>query len=424
MALQILNESRPPTADRRSLSAPPALRRFPYPYRAMLAICSDLDETADATVYREQMRFLNTCEPTSMGDGVGLEVGNTIYFDMPRAQFAYWNTDDDGRAMVRSLISSGHIDCLHSFGDLATTRAHAGRALDELTRHGLSLKVWIDHATAPTNFGADIMQGHGDEVGHAAYHADLTLGYGVDYVWRGRVTSVIGQGEPIKALGCRPRCHPASSLRSIAKETAKQLLGRLGNAKYAFHATNRVCVSATLRDAQSVIEFLRCNPHPRGLDCGDTANGFAEVLTSEFLNRLVDQEGCCVLYTHLGKLRGGSFSRDAGKAFQLLSTYQRNGKILVTTTRRLLDYQRTIQRITVRVSTDRGRSVIHLTTADKSGLPISRAELAGLTFYITDPHDTTVRVDGFDAPDLILNTPDETGFSSISFPWKALSFPV
>ena len=98
------------------------LRRFPYPYRAMLAICSDLDETPDRHVYWETMKFLNTTEETTMGSGVGLEVGNSIYFDMPPDQFAYWNTDDAGREMVRSLIQSGHIDCLHSYGDLATTR--------------------------------------------------------------------------------------------------------------------------------------------------------------------------------------------------------------------------------------------------------------------------------------------------------------
>src|SRR4051812_9900410 len=77
-----------------------ALRRLPYPYRAMLAICSDLDETPDRHVYLETMRFLNTQELTTMGNGVGLEVGNTIYFDMPSDQFAYWNTDNTGRAMV------------------------------------------------------------------------------------------------------------------------------------------------------------------------------------------------------------------------------------------------------------------------------------------------------------------------------------
>ena len=117
-----------------------AVRRIPYPYRAMLAICSDLDETPDRHVYEDTARYLNTHRMTSMGPGVGLEVGNTIYFDMPPDQFAYWNTDDAGRAMIQALIRSGHIDCFHSFGDLARTRGHAGRALDELARHDCRLE--------------------------------------------------------------------------------------------------------------------------------------------------------------------------------------------------------------------------------------------------------------------------------------------
>ncbi len=78
------------------MSANVQLRDLPYPYRAMLAICSDLDETPDRNVYYQIMRFLNTTEETAMGPGVGLEVGNSVYFDMPPNQFAYWNTDDAG----------------------------------------------------------------------------------------------------------------------------------------------------------------------------------------------------------------------------------------------------------------------------------------------------------------------------------------
>ena len=52
-----------------------SLRALPYPYRAMLAIASDLDETPDLGVYLESMRYLNTRGDTSMGPGVGLEVG-------------------------------------------------------------------------------------------------------------------------------------------------------------------------------------------------------------------------------------------------------------------------------------------------------------------------------------------------------------
>ena len=59
------------------------VRRFPYPYEAALAICSDLDETPNRDIYYETAKFLNTTQMTSMGRGVGLEVGNTIYFDMP-----------------------------------------------------------------------------------------------------------------------------------------------------------------------------------------------------------------------------------------------------------------------------------------------------------------------------------------------------
>jgi len=136
-----------------SMSLKATMRSIPYPYRAMLAICSDLDETPDRHVFWEIMRFLNTTEETTIGQGVGLEVGNSIYFDMPPGQFAYWNTDDKGREMVRILIQSGHIDCLHSYGDLATTRKHAARALEELTAHDCKLEVWIDHGRAITNFG-------------------------------------------------------------------------------------------------------------------------------------------------------------------------------------------------------------------------------------------------------------------------------
>src|SRR5205807_3651475 len=90
------------------------LARYPHPYRAMMAICSDLDETPNWNVYREIMRFLNTTEPTPMGLGVGLEVGNSIYFMMPTDQYSYFGTDEFGRAMARSFMHSGHIDCLHS----------------------------------------------------------------------------------------------------------------------------------------------------------------------------------------------------------------------------------------------------------------------------------------------------------------------
>jgi hypothetical protein len=74
--------------------------KIPYPYKAILAICSDLDETPDRNQYFNLMKFLNSRDLTPLGPGVGLEVGNSIYFDMPADQFSYWNTDDQGRRMT------------------------------------------------------------------------------------------------------------------------------------------------------------------------------------------------------------------------------------------------------------------------------------------------------------------------------------
>jgi hypothetical protein len=316
--------------------------KYPAPYRAMLAICSDLDETPDAETYFELMRFLNTTEQTSLGAGVGLEVGNTIYFDMPPGHFSYWSTDDKSREKIRALIQSGHIDCLHSFGDLATTRARAACALEELHRHDCFLKVWVDHAVAPTNLGADIMRGHGDEPGHLAYHADLSFAYGIEYVWRGRVTSVVGQDCPVSFQGVANWSHPVASMKTLAKEAAKQVLARSGNGKYALHANNRLINDAVLRDGRPVREFLRSHPHWEGVSGGDNAVGMAEVLTTNYLDQLVASGGVCILYTHLGKYpsrgSGPAFPASTVAAFRRLAEYYRSGKICVTTTRRLLDF--------------------------------------------------------------------------------------
>ena len=326
----------------------PSVLRPPPASPALLAICSDLDETPDADTYFELMRFLNTTEETSMGPGVGLEVGNTIYFDMPPGHFSYWNTTEENREKIRALIRSGHIDVLHSFGDLATSRAHAARALEELKRHGCEVKVWVDHAQAVSNFGADIMLGHGDEPGHPVYHADLTFSYGIQYVWMGRVTSVIGQERPFSLTQLWSDLCPLSSAhgslvsaRTFTKECAKQILSRVGQRKYAPHRPNRILGRSRLRDGREVPEFLRCNPHPGGVSCADRGDQIHEVLTRNFLDRLAASRGACILYTHLGKLGAGEnrrrFRPEVVRAFQLLAEYSRSGKIHVTTTRRLLD---------------------------------------------------------------------------------------
>ena len=397
------------------------IRPLPYPFRAMLAICSDLDETPDRHVYWETLRFLNTHESTTMGAGVGLEVGNSIYFDMPSDQFAYWNTDDTGRAMVRNLIRSGHIDCLHSFGDLATTRQHAGRALEELERADCHLKVWIDHAVAPSNFGADIMEGYGDVPNAEVYHADLTHSYGIRYVWRGRVTSIIGQNVRHSFRGIYNRYHPLASTKTVFKELVKTGLLGITQEKYAMHAKNQVLRRIQLRSGQRVNEFLRANPHWEGVGSGATAAGLADVLTEAMLSRLIRREGMCILYTHLGKISKYEepFGPQSRTALRRLAAASQEGRILVCTSRRLLDYCRMLNSITVTVGAE-GRCVSINITAN----PTEQIDCSGLSFYVDDPAHTEVLLNGTKIDNLQRNNFDHTQQPSVSIPWRRLAFPT
>ena len=393
----------------------------------MMAICSDLDETPDAETYFESMKFLNGTGATAMGPGVGLEVGNSIYFDMAPDQFSYWNASESDRERIRALIRSGHIDCLHSFGDLATTRAHAARALEELEKHQCRLKVWVDHAVAPSNFGFDIMRGHGDQPAHAAYHSDLTLSYGIEYLWRGRVTSIIGQDRPLSFGGLWDRRHPGPSALAITKEAAKQVLGRLGDSKYHLHARNRTLRHVVLRDGQPSRAFLRCNPYPLGIHLGDRGDAVHDVLTPAFLDRLVAREGNCILYTHLGKLalENGRprFGRAAVDAFGRLARYDRDGKILVTTTRRMLDYRRMILELQISVARERDQTVIRLggDLANPRSAPAER--YAGLTLEVDSISNLRLVTREGAAVPFRANPPDGDQGASISVPWPRLSFP-
>lgn len=419
----------PVTEPGRQTSAPSAARpvsmtrrRLPYPYRAMLAICSDLDETPGLDTYLESLRFLNTTERTAMGTGAGLEVGNSLYFDMAPGHVSYWNADDRGRAMLRTLIRSGHIDCLHSYGDTATTRAHAGRALDELGRHDCRFEVWVDHAVAPTNFGADIMRGSGDLPGAPAYHADLTCAHGIRFVWRGRVTSVAGQDTERKVGAIFSTTHRAASAKTLVKEATKGWLGRAARSRYAMHAANDLLRPVSLRSGQAVDEFLRCNPHWGGVSCGDTAQGMADVLTRPVLDTLLAREGVCVLYTHLGKVtsRAEPFNRRTRDALHLLAAYAADGRILVTTTRRLLGYCAAVRDLRVTGTQRGGLLAIEVQTSPATTV----TDVQGLTFYTAAPSmQATLQIDGGSPIALVASPPDHTGRPSVSLPWVRREYP-
>ena len=396
-----------------------ALRSVPFPYSAMLAICSDLDETASLDCYLQSSKFLNTEATTRFGKGVGLETGNTMYFHMPEGELSYWGTTDEGRAAIRALIRSGHIDCLHSFGDSALNRQQVKQCLAELERHECRIEVWIDHAVAASNFGADIMRGQGDLRDEDIYHADLTLAHGVKFLSRGRVTSMIGQDARKSLRGIVSWGHPLLSVKTLVKEAVKIVLGTLGHKKYVMHGSNKLLRSVTLRDGQSAIEFLRANPHPLGVDQGENAFGLGEVVTRRFLDRLAARQAKCVLYTHLGKRidENKGFPEHTVEALRELKRRNETGEILVTTTQRVLNYAQMMEGVSWQVETTPDGLDLFLDargTSDFQGLSLE------------SPSETRVRlfVGGERVPLQSDECPLRAGRIVWYIPWRKLAYPL
>ena len=397
-----------------------SLRKYPYPYQSMLAICSDLDETPNKDIYFEIARYLNTTEETFLGKGVGLEVGNTIYFDMPEHNFSYTNTDDNGREKIHQLIESGYIDCLHSFGDFVDDRALIEKCWKIIQSGKRKIEVWVDHAQAPTNLDNDIMQGQGAEVGKPAYHSDLTVQSGMlPFIWKGRVTSCVAQNTKRSYQALFNKKQIKASLKTIALEFTKGWFARLGNQKYAMHKDNKVLQQSTLVDGTIVNEFMRCNPSWGGVSCFDQAREIHHVLTKKMLDTLVDKEGCSVLYSHLGKVNSvlEPFTNETCEAFELLADYQNDHKILTATTRRLLGYNRTVNELKFEIKKVIGEVQIHLTTAYQG------EDLNGLTWYVDEPEAISLYINNIKYTDLAINKKNNKEQASVSIKWRSLTFP-
>ncbi len=402
-------------------------RSFPHPYKAALAICSDVDCTPDFATYREIMRFLNTAEKTRIGTGLNMEVGNSMYFLAPSFRYAYWNLSEPEREHTRELIRSGYIDCLHSIGEDARIREHAAGAYEELSRHDCWLKVWVDHSKTPTNFGPDLMRGHGDEAGHSAYHADLAAAYGICFVWRGRVTSAVAQESEGSIRGILSREHVLGSVLSLGKHAMKSFIGSHGCARYRSIAENRLLWPITLRDGNRLYEFQRSNPHWAGPGCA-SGRDLAEVLSTKVLDSLIAAGGMSIIYTHFcAEMAPDTILHPRTvEGLRRLAEYYADGKILVTTTQRLLCYCRAREEVSAECRPMPDRSIeihLHHGKAAISDIPLEDTDLSGLTFYTPDPARTRIYWKGQEVTSTTRNPPDETGKPSVSIIWLPLDFP-
>ncbi|HWR84348.1 MAG TPA: hypothetical protein VN285_13710 [Candidatus Deferrimicrobium sp.] len=418
------------------------LRKFPYPYRAALAICSDIDETESIEKFIEIQRFLNTTIETSFGLGLGLEVGNSFWFynqqfelhnrrqagdSVPDVYFSgvpdlgislFSGTSDSLSAhapILFALIRAGYIDCLHSYGNFGVggfSPALAERAAELLQRESLRVDVFTNHGGRENehNLG-DALRHLGDNPTSDLYHAAFTRSLDVKFLWRGHLTHVVGQDGDC-------------SIKNLAKLTYERLQDLFYTAQ-DFPHDNKLVHIMQLDDSRKVFDFVRyINPWGRYSVAREPF--IPHQLGQAQIDELIASRGFMIFYTHLGVNPQPPYLHDSTiAALRYVAARNETGELLVTTTSKLLNYyvhckylywQTRNQSDTLYIMIDSIANEV-----EGSFVP-TEADLEGLTMYV--PLTTPIQLLVANEPiPFVTNAKDETGRFSISVPWRPLKFP-
>lgn len=380
------------------------LRKFPYPYASMLALCSDIDDTTldNFKIYHQ---FLNTKENTAYGQGLGLDVGDSMWLymgdDYSNANnvMTYYkginvNKINDASQIIH-FIKSGWIDCIHTFGDFSAAnqrgtlfkRKLAVDGWKTLNDIGFKPKVWINHGNQANvqNFGAATISKfmsyqHGDDPKSVYYHTDITITNGIKYVWNSKNSNKFGSSFPLFPI--------------------------------------------YLRDGRKVWGFSRyTNVITKGkIDWVWTPNELHREITKNNLNSIVKNQQYCILTQHLGVKTEDIFKKENLNALYLLKRYQDENKILIANTTRLLDYAVAQKYLNYNETEKNGKIYINILSINDPLFGILTPELddiRGITFYTDDVQKTVLLINNkaVDTDEIQINPKDETGQASIGIKW-------
>lgn len=387
------------------------IRRFPYPYSAMLSLCSDIDDTTleNFKIYHQ---FLNTKEKTPYGEGVGLDVGDSMWLYVANAYLkptkqvsgsdaimSYYKginiSNKNNADEITNFTKCGWIDCIHTFGDFSTndekgtsfTRELAINGWQTLKDIGFSPKIWINHGNRSNkqNFGAAttstfMSYQQGDNPKSIYYHTDITIANGIKYIWNSINNDSFGQDYPLFEI--------------------------------------------TLRDGKKIWGFHRyTNNILKGkIDWTWTPKEIHKQLTQKNLDNIVKNKQYSIVAQHFGIYTKDMFLEQNIQALKLLKQYQDDKKILITRTTRLLDYAEAYKYIVYNKVIENGVTYINITDIDDPlfGKIIPKIDdLRGITFYTDDAENTVILINGIriDKEQIQTNEKDETGKVSVSIKW-------
>lgn len=401
-------------------------RRLPFPFKAGLAICSDIDATTSLAEFLTIQEFLNTKNYTVMGVGLGLEVGNSFFPIRTPGQFAFISDNTYDRIVITDLIKLGYIDFIHSFHK-AKNRSQIRHITGLLENNNCKIDVWVNHARALSDLGPQDWC-LGDNINSNQYHTDFSIdSLGYQFVWIDEVSSIVGQGRPLKLRSFFASLNiehlPQSLYNNIFKEICKYFLSFVGT-KYANRKHNDLIYPLRLDDGQYVFGFVRSNVFFGGIKGGARSDRLADILTPNILKELIDSEGYMIVYTHFGQNSGYPYiSKRTQNALRLLEEEYRKRNIYVTTSARMLRYYANNKHLKwhSKINVNKINIYIESISDPVRGIFTPTIEdLQGITFYTDDPENTNIFIENERINDIIKNDNDHTNHKSVMIPLKPL----
>ena len=408
-----------------------ALRRFPYPFRAGLAICNDADLMTEES-FRFVHRFLNTTRDTPIGPGLGLPISDSFFLfsspDNPN-RFTFFEDLSDKPSprvgLLKDCAAAGLIDTLHTYGAFSSandfSRDLARRGIEALEKADMRIRVWVNHGP-PENvqcFGQlAAPHFHGDDPESKFHHTDLTLDYGIQYCWTGQE---LGEAIAYDAQGTLRSLWDRRALLLPAVRRGRSLLRK-----------PRLLKPMRLRDTRRVLRFER---YWGTAGQTPTVEDITKQLSARRLAMLKRSGGYSIVYQHFAVRRKAPgfgvnsyvanvapyFRPGEREAFTSLASEYHSGNVWVTFTQRLLQYNRMYRWLRWSAEHIGNRIRINLLGLEVPGMghsEVDRGEIGDLTFYSSRPEETEVYLrNGADMTlvrDIVRNPKDHTGRESVT----------
>ena len=314
----------------------PAILKYPYPYKAWIAMANDPDNTVIED-WHELHDFIWKELELPFGDSLFVKSFNQ---NLP----SQVNLEDNPE-----IGTAHHHDIIHTWGDYmhgrkrGFDREDAIEAAAVLKQKGISPKVWIDHASFignmihGTNKGAKdkLLDSSGHVYQNFVYSLDIARELGIRYVWNGEVSGIIGQDRKLNFAD-----HQLQSGGSTIKASAKSVLQQMPGIRMSYVAPdNSQYAKKKFADGSELYVFKRY-----GTWQDADIDGLHNLINPKRIDQLLSKGGTAIIYSHLGKRH----SKDSGRKNHIPDTTRADLKnvkekftaneLMVSSVSDLLDY--------------------------------------------------------------------------------------